>query len=57
MNFTGRELTLLSDGLLTLISNAGEAKKLVCDTESQKSIDKYVSELRSLNFKLCGMSK
>lgn len=57
MEFTERELTLLSDGLLTMISNAGEAKKLVCDAESQKSIDKYVSELQRLNSKLCGMSK
>ena len=57
MEFTERELTLLSDGLLTMISNAGEAKKLVCDAELQKSIDKYVSELQKLNSKLCGMSK
>lgn len=57
MEFTERELTLLSDGLLTMITNAGEAKKLVCDTESQKSIDKYVSELQRLNSKLCGISK
>lgn len=53
MRFTEREATLLSDGVLTMISNAGEAKKLVTDAETHKSIDKYTSELQSLNSKLC----
>lgn len=56
MEFTERELTLLSDGLLTLISNAGEAKKLVCDTASHKSIDAYIKELQALNNKLYTIS-
>lgn len=53
MRFTERELTLLSDGVLTMISNAGEAKKLVTDAGAHKAIDKYTSELRSLNSVLC----
>lgn len=56
MNFTERELTLLSDGVLTMIENAGQAKKLVCDTASHKSIDAYINELQALNNKLCAIS-
>lgn len=51
--FTERELTVLSDAVLTMIENAGEAKKLVCDTTSQKAIDTHISELQALNRKLC----
>ena len=29
MSFNDRELTLLSDGILTMIENAGQAKRLV----------------------------
>lgn len=53
IDFTERELTLLSDGLLTMIENAGQAKRLLCDSDSQKVIDKYVKELQALNNKIC----
>ena len=53
ISLADREQTLLSDGLLTMIENAGEAKKLVCDTASQSAIDAYVRELQALNTKLC----
>lgn len=53
ISLTDREATLLSDGLLTMIENAGQAKRLVCDTASQNAIDAYVKELQALNTKLC----
>lgn len=55
MEFTERELTLLSDGLLTMISNAGEAKKLVNSREAHNAIETEIDTLVSLNSKLCGM--
>lgn len=51
--FNERELTLLSDAILTMIENAGQAQRLVCDTESQKAIDIHIKELQALNRKLC----
>lgn len=53
MSLNDRELTLLSDGILAMIGNAGQAKGLVCDTESQKAIDIHIKELQALNRKLC----
>ena len=50
---TDREQTLLSDSVLTMIENAGQAQRLVCDTESQKAIDIHIKELQALNRKLC----
>lgn len=53
MSLNDRELTLLSDGILTMIRNAGQAKGLVHDTKSQDAIDSYMKELQRLNSKLC----
>lgn len=53
MSLNDRELTLLSDGILAMIGNAGQAQRLVCDTESQKAIDIHIKELQALNRKLC----
>lgn len=53
LSFNERELTLLSDSILTMIDNAGQAKRLVCDAESQKAIDIHIKELQALNRKLC----
>lgn len=53
ISFNERELTLLSDAILTTIENAGQAQRLVCDTESQKAIDIHIKELQALNRKLC----
>ena len=53
ISFNERELTLLSDAILTMIENAGQAQRLVCDTESQKAIDMHIKELQALNRKLC----
>lgn len=53
LSFSERELTLLSDSILTMIDNAGQAKRLVCDIASQKAIDAHIKELQALNRKLC----
>lgn len=53
MEFTKKEKELLSDGLIALIGRAGEARKLVWDSDSQKTIDKYVKTLQKLNTKIC----
>jgi hypothetical protein len=53
ISLTDREQTLLSDSVLTMIENAGQAQRLVCDTESQKAIDIHIKELQALNRKLC----
>lgn len=53
ISFNERELTLLSDAILTMIENAGQAQRLVCDTESQKAIGIPIKELQALNRKLC----
>lgn len=53
ISLTDREQTLLSDSVLTMIEHAGQAQRLVCDTESQKAIDIHIKELQALNRKLC----
>lgn len=53
ISFNERELALLSDAILTMIENAGQAKRLVCDTKSQDAIDTHMKELQKLNSKLC----
>ena len=53
ISLTDREQTLLSDSVLTMIENAGQAQRLVRDTESQKAIDIHIKELQALNRKLC----
>ena len=53
ISFNERELTLLSDAILTMIENAGQAKRLVSDTKSQDAIDTHMKELQRLNSKLC----
>ena len=53
ISFNERELTLLIYSILTMIENAGQAKRLVCDTKSQDAIDTHMKELQKLNSKLC----
>lgn len=53
LSFNERELTILSDGLLTMIENAGQAKHLVCDAVSHNAIDTHIKELQALNNKIC----
>lgn len=56
-NFTQQELYTLSNGLIALIRDAGEAKKLVHSEKTQEAIDKEIDQLVTLNSKVCGMMK
>lgn len=55
--FTDRELEIISNGLLCLIENAGRAKGLVLDTDSQNSIDDYIRTLQTFNLKVCNIGR
>lgn len=54
-NFTQQELCTLSNGILALIRDAGESKKLVHSEQTQLSIDKEIKQLVALNSKVCSM--
>ena len=56
MIFTEEELLILSEGLLVLINNAGEAKRLVAnnDIDLQAGINKRIQRIVKLNTKICG---
>ena len=53
MEFTDRELQLLSDGLLRLMRDATTAQGLVIDADVYEPIVFYTAELRALNTKIC----
>ena len=53
MDFTDRELEILSDALLRLIGDAGKAKALVTSPAAHKVIDNEITVLRYLNTKIC----
>lgn len=55
MNFTDEELCTLSNGVLALIRDAREAKKLVNSKEAHNAIEGEINALIALNSKLCGM--
>ena len=55
MNFTDNELHMISDGLIALIRDAGEAKKLIHSEKTLASIDEETKQLVSLNDKVCNM--
>lgn len=55
MSFTDKELYTLSNGILALIRDAGEAKKLVNSKGAQNAIECEINSLVSLNSKICGM--
>lgn len=52
MEFTDRELSLLSDGVLALMRESAAAK-MINSPEVWKSIDNYINELQRLNTKIC----
>ena len=52
MDFTERELTLLSDGCLALIDGACKAK-IFNSPEVWDAIENYIKELQTLNIKIC----
>lgn len=57
MAFTEKELYLLSCGVLQLIEDAGQAKKLLHagTTAGKVAIEEYTKELQELNSKICSM--
>ena len=52
---TEKELDYISRGLVALIRDASDAKKLVLDRKAQAAIDRYIKELQALNTKICTM--
>jgi hypothetical protein len=57
MKFTEKELYLLSCGVLQLIEDASQAKKLLHagSAAGKVAIEEYTKELQELNSKLCSM--
>lgn len=53
--FCPDELSLLSEGILALIRDAGEAAKLIPDMGVKTEIDGYVAKLQALNSRICAM--
>lgn len=52
MEFTDRELALLSEGILALIRESAAAK-LINSPNVWNAIDDYTKELQRLNTKIC----
>lgn len=52
MEFTDRELALLSDGVLALMRESAAAK-MINSPEVWESINNYINELQRLNTKIC----
>lgn len=53
MEFTDKEIEMLSNGLLSLIHNAVKAQKLITDTAVSDDIQKYINKVQGLNEKIC----
>lgn len=53
MEFTDRELELLSNGILRLMRDATTAQGLIIDADVYESINFFYAELRALNTKIC----
>lgn len=53
IRFSDEELTILSNGILVLIHNAGIAKTLVTDSNTHAAIDAEINKLVTLNSKIC----
>lgn len=53
MEFTDRELVLLSEGILCLMQDAWKAQGLVKDDIAREAIEDYINELQRLNSKIC----
>ena len=52
ISFSEHELELISVGIINLIKNAGEARKLVEDMKTIDTITSYIKELKELNNKV-----
>lgn len=59
MDYTERELELLSNGILALLDNVGEARKILSRSGNgcDKNIIAYMNELKALNTKICNIMK
>lgn len=55
-NLNDRELETLSNGLLALLEQAGQAKKLIHDKTILDGIEMYCTEIQMLNAKICASS-
>lgn len=55
VEFEYEELFVLSSGLLELINNVSEAKKLVYEEKSQAALDEELKMYQKLNSKLMEM--
>lgn len=53
MEFTQNELVTMSNGILALIRDAGEAKKLIHSNGTLWAIDAEIEGLVALNSKIC----
>lgn len=52
MEFTDRELSLMSDGILALMRESALAK-MINSPEAWRAINNYINELQRLNTKIC----
>ena len=50
--FTWLEMMTISEALITLINNATEAEKLLCDDGCTSAINEYQFRLKNLNDKI-----
>ena len=55
MRFTDNELSMISNGLITLINDVSETKKHVTRKETLEAIDQELNMLVNLNDKVCRM--
>ena len=52
---TQEEISILSDGILALIANASDAKRLIHDDNAHIAVNAYVEKLQALNRKILGV--
>lgn len=57
IELTNEEILILSDGLLSLIHNMNEARRLVVDTKTRDCMEETNRKYRDLNGKICMMLK
>lgn len=58
ISLTENDLSMISDGILSLIDNASKAYKLIANDENSKAaINDYMFNLQSLNTKVCNLMK
>ncbi len=53
MEFTDRELSIMSSAVIRLMEETGKAKSYVVDGNLYDQLDDYIKELVRLNTKIC----